>query len=339
MHQHINKLVVALAMFAHSATAFADETAAEALKRGATAMKSGRIHEACSAFEAAAKLDDKVETHLLLADCYAQDGKPVTAAKLYRSLADNDPNAARKKSSLAKASKLEAKAPKLRLAINPNPPGIIVKVDGEEVSATGDILVDQGPHEVTATAPGFEGHASAPVDRDRAILDVIVRMQPVAMQEPKPAAKPSSAPAPAAAPTATRTASAEPDTTSGGTAAMPVDKAPTSHRKRNGLILAAGGGAIVVGAGVLFGLSAQKFSDEDDLCPNKTCASQDDVPRADKLAKDGRTLRGTSYGMGIGGAALLGAGIYMIATRNKHGSHVALQIEPGYQGVGYTARW
>jgi hypothetical protein len=339
MHQYKHQLIVAVAILAHGATAFADETAAEALKRGASAMKAGRIHEACSAYEAAAKLDDKVENHLMLADCYAQDGKPATAAKLYRSLSDSDSNASRKKSSAAKASKLEAKSPKLRLAINPSPPGIVVKVDGVEVSPTGDVLVDLGPHEVVATAPGFEGRASAPIDRDRAILDVIVRMQPVASQDPAPAAS-SAAPAPAPA----HTASAEPESAAaapsgGGMAAMPMDKAPTSHRKRNGIILGAGGAAVLVGAGVLFGLSASKFSDQDDLCPNKQCASPDDVPRADQLADDGRTLRGISYGMGIGGVALLGAGVYLIATNNKHASHVAVQVQPGYQGIGYTARW
>lgn len=338
MHQHMTKLLVALAVFGHGATAFADETAAEALVRGATAMKAGRIHEACSAFEAAAKLEDKIETQLSLADCYVQDGKPATAAKLYRALSDSDSNAARRKSSSAKAAKLEAKAPKLRLAINPNPPGIIVKVDGVEVPTTGDVLVDLGPHEVTATAPGFEGHASAPIDRDRAILDVIIRMQPVAVPEPAPAAPPAPSRSPSPAPT--RATAAAPSGAAAGMAAMPADEAPlTSHRKRNGIILAAGGGAVIVGAGVLFGLSASKFSDERDLCPNNTCASQDDVPRADKLDHDGRTLRGISYGMGIGGAALIGAGIYLIATNNKHASQVALQLEPGYQGVGYTARW
>ena len=334
MHKHTHQLIVALAIIAHGAPAFADETATEALKRAASAMKAGRIHEACSAYEAAVKLEDKVENHLMLADCYAQDGKPATAAKLYRSLSDSDTNAARKKSSAAKASKLESKSPKLRLAINPSPPGIVVKVDGVEVSPTGDVLVDLGPHEVVATAPGFEGRASAPIDRDRAILDVIIRMQPVA-------AEPAAA---ATAPAQTRTAFAEPEPAAaapsgGGMAAMPVDKAPASHRKRNGIILGAGGAAVIVGAGVLFGLSASKFSDQDDLCPNKQCASPDDVPRADKLADDGRTLRGISYGMGIGGAALLGAGIYLIATNNKHASHVAVQVQPGYQGIGYTARW
>ena len=327
-------LIVALAVFARSTSAYADETAAEAIKRGATAMKAGHIHEACSAYEAATKLEDKLETRLSLADCYAQDGKPVTAAKLYRALSDSDSNAARKKSSLAKASKLEANAPKLRLAINPNPPGIVVKVDGAEVPATGDILVDQGPHEVIATAPGYEGHASAPVDRDRAILDVIVRMQPVAAAEPAPAAAPEPAPARAAAPARTASAGA-------GMAEMPTDRdtAPTSHRKRNGIILAAGGGAVLAGAGVLLGLSASKFNDEHDLCPNKICRTADDVPRADKLADDGRKLRNISYGMGIGGVVLLGAGAYLIVTGHKHASHVALQLEPGYQGVGYTASW
>ena len=52
MHQHMTKLIIALAVFGHGATAFADDTAADALKRGTAAMKAGRVHEACTAFEA-----------------------------------------------------------------------------------------------------------------------------------------------------------------------------------------------------------------------------------------------------------------------------------------------
>src|SRR5258706_1368347 len=134
------KLLIATAFLAHSGIASAeDEPADAALKRGQSALKAGRVHEACGAFEASDKLAATVDTELLLANCYEQDGKPMMAAKLYRSLADKDTNTARRQQSIAKATKLEAKAPKLRFAINPMPANLVVKVDGIEVPATGDV--------------------------------------------------------------------------------------------------------------------------------------------------------------------------------------------------------
>src|SRR5262252_8503741 len=167
-----------------SSVAFADD-ADSAFQRGQAAMKAGRVHEACDAFAKSEQLAARGETELALAACYEQDGKPASAAKMYRAAGQ-----------AAKAAKLEARAPKLRFAISPTVPGVIVKVDGVVVSATEDALVDTGPHEVIATAPGFAGHASAPVDREKAILDVIVRMEPVAEAAP---AAPAPAPAPAPA--------------------------------------------------------------------------------------------------------------------------------------------
>src|SRR5262249_4671036 len=153
--------------------------------------KSGRVHDACQAFEASDHAAPSFDTEVALASCYEQDGKTVAAARLLRSLADTDQNGSRRAASIAKAAKLQARAPKLRFAIDPMPPGLKITVDGVEVQATGDVPVDLGPHDVVGTAPGYRGHASAPVDREKQILDVVLRMEPTGE-----ATKPASAPAP-----------------------------------------------------------------------------------------------------------------------------------------------
>ena len=93
------KLFVAAALLAPAAVAWADESAADAMKRGKAAMKAGKVHDACSAFEASDKLEAKVDTELALADCYEQDGRLASAAKLYRTLGETDTNKARGKKS------------------------------------------------------------------------------------------------------------------------------------------------------------------------------------------------------------------------------------------------
>ena len=325
-------LIAAILLSASVAAADSNESADAALARGQAALKAGRVHEACDAFEIASQRDPQIETELKLASCYAQDGKPVTAARLYRTIAEKDTNASRKQTSLAKAGKLETNAPKLRFAINPNPAGLVIKVDGVEVPSTGDVQVDLGPHEVTATAPGYAGHASAPVDREKIIVDVILRMEEVA--QPAPMTKEEGAKVPTPEAQAEKMEAKE----AGAPMAM-TDETPRSHRKRNGIILAGGGAALIVTAAVLWKLSADKFDDEHALCPMSRCANDDDLAKAKSLLSDGRALRGTSYGVGIGGLALLGAGGYLLMTPSKREGRVAIQLQPNAAGVGYTARF
>ncbi|MEO8550923.1 MAG: hypothetical protein ABI678_13150 [Kofleriaceae bacterium] len=308
------------------------ETAGEAMKRGQTAYKAGRIHEACDAFAASDKLAASSETEWSLAGCYEQDGKPVAAAKLYRAVAAQDPK--RKDIASAKATKLEARAPKLRFAIAATP-GLVVKVDGVEVVATEDVMVDTGPHEVIATAPGFEGHASAPVDREKAIVDVIIRLQPVEAP-PAPAATvppPAQAAAAASEPSAPRAAAPM------AMHAESAEPASTDHRMRNGIIVGAVGVGALVTAGVLFVAGTHKFDDEHALCPSSRCATTDDLEHANSLLDDGHLLRGLSIGTGIAGLALVGVGGYLVATHKTEESHVMVQLDHRGGSIGYTARF
>ena len=328
------KLFIPMFLFAHAATAQPNETAASAAKRGHTALAAGRVHEACEAFQASEQLEAKTETELSLADCLEQDGKHMAAARVYRQLAERDPSSERRKTSAAKAAKLEAKAPKLRFAINPNPPGLVIKVDGVEVPIAGDVQVDVGPHEVTATAPGFAGHASAPVDRDKQIVDVIVRMQPV--EEPAPAPKP--APAATAAPAAEPSPAVAP-----APPAMPISTSEAEpnrdHRRRNGVIVGAVGLGALVGAVITYSLSAGKFDDEHALCPNSKCANTADLDRAHALVDSGRAYRGTSIGMGLGGVILVAAGAYLFLTPHRDEPRVSLQLDRSTAGAAYTVRF
>jgi hypothetical protein len=335
------KLLLSTVLLTQAAIASADDSAAAAMKRGNAALKAGRVHEACQAFEASDKLAPSIDAELSLASCYEQDGKGVSAARLYRSIAERDTNATRRQTSLARAAKLEAKAPKLRFAINPNPPGLVIAVDGVVVSGTEDVRVDQGPHEVTATAPGFAGHASAPVDRDHGTIDVILRLE--AVDEPQRATEP--APMPAPAPMATAPADTAPAAMPADPAgapmpvmpAMPRDGGSSDHRMRNGVILGAAGVGLLVGAGVLFKLSGDKFDDEHALCPGSQCATPADLDKAKSLLSDGHTMRGLSIGMGIGGVIAVAAGTYFMVSPHHKESGVALDIRPGHTGITYSA--
>jgi hypothetical protein len=309
-------------ILAHASLAGADDTA-----RAKAALKAGHVHEACDAFAAAEHATPAVDTELSLADCYEQDGKPASAARMYRVAADKDVKASRRKSSLAKAEKLEARAPKLHVTVRPAQPGLSLHVDGVEVSPTEDAVVDTGPHEVVATAPGYEGRASAPVDREGVVVQVVVQLLPTGEPAPAPAPMVTPAPAPAAAPVV----ASEPRP-------VPVTVAP-DHRKRNGIIIGAAGLAVLAGSVIAYEAGSSKFDDAARLCPGQLCASDADLARGHSLLSDGRTLREVSVGMGIGGVVLLAAGGYLMMTAHPEESHVAVNVDRTTASVAYTARF
>jgi hypothetical protein len=314
-------LLVTLLAYAPLASAEPGETAQAAAARGRAALRAGHVHEACDAFATSDQLAASADTEVRLAACYEQDGKPASAARMYRRAADKDASAARRKTSLAKAEKLEARAPRLHFTIRPDPPGLVVRVDGDEVSATEDALVDTGPHEVVATAPGYEGHASAPVDREGTTLQVIVQLVPTD-EAPSP---PPVAPAPAPV--------AEP-------APRPwMDVPAPGHRTRNGIILGAAGLGVLAGAVIAYEAGSNRFDDAATLCPGQVCASDADLRKGHSLLSDGRTLRQVSIGMGIGSAVLLVAGGYLLVTGHHEEAHVAVQVDHTGAGVAYTARF
>jgi len=340
--------------FASLAAADSTESAEAALKRGNSAMKAGRVAEACAAYDKSMKLDPEISTRLKLAKCYEQEGKLVAAARLYRDAADDDGNPARRQTSTAKAAALEAKAPRLRLTLTAEPEGLKVKVDGIEVPADDDVLVDIGPHVVVAVAPGYYGKSSVPIDREKQILDVIVRVEPVTSDPGGKAAKmPAKAettmPAPAAEEaqddeaeesTTTATESMKPMAAKSPKRSKSSQSASTSHRTRNGILLGAGGLGLLVGSGILFKLSEDKFDEERALCPASQCRNSIDLGKARGLIDDARLQRGFSIGMGIGGGLALAVGAYLLlrpsGEHNEEQPALSVSVDGSGTNVVYT---
>lgn len=328
----IGQLIILTTVLGASTVARADDASA-AFAKGKAAMKANKVTEACAAYAESETLRAAVETELALAECLEKDGKLVAAAKYYRMAADKDTNAKRVKTSGERAMKLEKRAPKLRFAISPSPEGVKIQVDGVEVAATGDVLVDLGPHEVTATAPGYAGRAKAAVDREGQILDVILSMEPTESPKPapmkeaeksteKPVEKPVEKPMPAM--------QSEPEEAT-------LDVQPShSNRRRNGLIVGGVGLAALASGVVFFVAGADLQSDSDSICPNSTCGSSADLARATDYRSDGRLYRGIGIGAGIGGAVLLVAGGILWATAPKESAPVALRVDSQGAAVSYT---
>ena len=333
---HFSSIALIGAVASYSGLAHADEAADQNL-RGQTALKAGRIREACQAFEASVKLKPQPETQLSLANCFEQEGKLLSAANLYQALAESDSNVARRKSSSAKAIALDARAPKLRFAISPRPAGIVIKVDGVTVASEGDVKTDLGSHEVVVTAPGFEGRATASLDREGKAVDVVIRMKPVATEavatptESKPDDGVTRPPAPETNEGAATALTTKPD------AMLPARA--SSSRRTYGVVLGATGLGLLAGSGVMLGIASSKFSDQSDLCPNATCANPTALARANALRSNGTVYRNIGIGVGIGGAALLVTGAYMFFTGAKEAPPVTVELNGQSTGLVYAGHF
>lgn len=144
-----------------------DAAALKKFEEGRQAFDSGGFEEALLAFKASLELLASPNTRVYIARCYRALGRPASAYTTYRLAAKESQDrlnatgekryTATRDAAAAEAAELEAKVPRLTLALPSDvPAGSEVKLDGEVVPKGGwgvATEVDPGPHEVTASGP------------------------------------------------------------------------------------------------------------------------------------------------------------------------------------------
>lgn len=305
-------LVLAGTAHAHAQPAAHSAAATAQFDKGRALMKSRKYADACAAFEASQKLDPQNGTLYNLAGCYTHLGKLASAWAVYKELAQVDTNGKRKKDAAKQATALDKRLPRLQLKAATPPPGLAVTLDGVDVSALvgSDSPVDLGTHEVRATAPRFSDFdTTVEVTDEGKSVTVAIELAP-AKREPIPAPAPAH-PTPAQPePTRPVPVASTPD------APMPVTgEPPRSHRRRYGVIVAAGGGALVA-TGLVFGsLANGKWSDAKKLCGSDlTCDSDADLKKGNQLTSDARAQANLSTALVAGGAVAIGVGVVLFVT-------------------------
>jgi hypothetical protein len=205
-------------------------TADAAFQRGRELMKAHRYAEACEAFETSQGLDPQLGTQFNLANCEVEIGKLASAWKIYRKLADSDPNPDRKALSKQLAAGMAPRLPKLVVVVPAMPPQLAVAVDGTDATGWVGVAtpVDVGRHAIVVTAPGFAPRSDTVAVKEGELARLSVTLTPLG------------APADAAA-TATPQAGESPPA--------------ASSRTLHGKIAVAGGGALVA-AGLVVGAVA-----------------------------------------------------------------------------------
>jgi len=296
--------------------------------QGRDLAKTNKWAEACSKFEASLRYDAAIGTRLNLATCYEKIGKLASAWALFRdtaALALRAGDAARSEYALKQAAALLPRLPKLTVTGPATPPpGFAVTRDGLglDLATLGTALyVDPGPHVVTASAPGFEQLKTTLTVGEAASESVVIREL-----------------------TASKTPVADPKLQRGEEWENPVGR---SERGRTQMLVGiglAGGGAVLTGAGLIFGVHARStYNDARALCGAELiCANDASFEQGKDLVDRARTQATFSTVLVITGvaAAAAGAVAWVTATKRERAEATVMPIvTDGDLGVAIVGRF
>jgi hypothetical protein len=320
------------------------EAAVAQYERGRALMKAKHYAEACDAFAQSQKLDPGWGTLYNLARCYELIGKLASARATFRELARLDTypalaaeikperDLARRKDAGSRASALDKRVPGLRLTSSSAPAGLLVTLDGVDVTSLlgTDHPVDLGAHKVHASAPDRKDFdATTTITDEGKTVAIAIELLPA--DESGPVAAPRAAnatPEASGSPTAVVGTESPPADTTKLTGPDGPDTAPPGRRRTYGVILATGGGALVV-TGLVFGaLARSKWSEAEDACAEHICSNARALNEG--LVSDARSRATISTALVIGGAAAVGAGVvlFLTAPSRAHTTSTALRVTP-----------
>ncbi len=243
-------------------------------------MKEGRPSEACPKFEESQKLDPGLGTLFNLADCYERVGRTASAWGAFSEVADmakRSGQAERSEAARQRAVQVQPRVPKLRLRMRAPPPGLVLRLDGRQVSVAvldSELPVDPGEHKVGAAAPGKVAMEKS-LRFDAGVS--VVNIEPLAdvKGEPPP----------------------------------PLGRNPQSHWpwQKSAAIGAGAAGIVGLGVGTVFGLQASsQWSDGQAACPGNVC-----TPAGRNAWDDARSSAGVSTISFAAGAVLVAAAAFL----------------------------
>jgi hypothetical protein len=283
-------------------------------------ISAGRYGEACPKLVESARLAQKVGTLGKLAECEEKLGQLVRArARWQQALnlarAQGDERAPIVERELAR---LDGIVPKLLVTFaGPPPAGLMVRVDGVDLGASGlgmALPLDPGRHSVAVTAPGkrtWSASIELTTDGKITLLSVpalkdAVEAQPAPLDTPKQ---------------------------EGGSGRSPLVAA--------GLVTA-GVGVLALGAGAFLGVRAQtKLEESNEVgCNRDQC-----TPEGAEIRNEGRVAGDAATALFIAGGALAASGLVMwlVAPEPKAGSAPKVQalagVGPSGGALSIRGRW
>jgi hypothetical protein len=328
--------VISLAVLPATA-AHAQSAEAEALfNDAARLMASGKLAEACEAFEASNRIEQRAGTLIRLGECREQNHQLASAWSAYQDALTRVRDPRKRELARTRVTALEPRLSYLTVLVPDD-----VRVDGLVISRNGRPLdaglwnraipIDGGTYVIGGRAPGHEEWNTTvvvPPDSGKVSVEVpkfkeLAKL--VAPAEPLPRGPSATPPvAPVAAPIAIDRARPEPP-------------ARWSTRRRIA-VGAAAASAVALGTGIVLGVQARSRRDQAfALCPDPAVPC-DGAARADALTSAGHSRAlAANIGFGIAGAAALAAGALWLTGAPETAQRVT--IAPALSRQQATLTW
>jgi hypothetical protein len=275
-----------------------DVARADALFRAAQALlQAGQVSEACAKFGESYAIDPAPGALLNLGVCHDKEGKTASAYRELKQLAQAMSNSRNRddKERLRFANETIAKIePRLTRAAFDVPAGTQVKLDGLMVDTSQPQPIDPGDHNVELSAPGKVGKTTLWKVLPQPGTQVFKGDLGDATATPATPEAPAKGPEPAVAPPPQQ----------------PEQPRQKADWKRPAGFALGGAGVVAIGLGIYFGLDTfSKRDQRDPHCVGTVCDAEG-ISLNDK-AHTSATISTIAF---IGGAALLGAGGYLLLT-------------------------
>jgi len=254
------------------------------------------------------KMTPQVRFHIAL--CEENLGKLVAALGGYElALADAESVGGTFKEEVeANIDQLRARIPKLIIERGPGAEAAKIELDGIELGSSSigvEVPVDPGPHQVDATAKGYEDFEEAVTVEEQDVETLVIEMKPIPKEKGQ--------------------------TGGGGTSGAPP---PKKQPKVLPIALVAGGGVAIVGGGVALLLAQVQFSDIQSQCPG-------DDPCSESLKspyRQAQTKQAVGYtALGVGAVAA-GVGVYFMLHPEKLESKKDKGKQPNDKGPKKTQK-
>jgi hypothetical protein len=295
-----------------------DKALAEALfQQGKQLFDAGKTAEACARFEESQRLEEKLGTLLNLAVCHEKQGKTASAWAEFTeaiNLAEKRGETERAAFARERATALAAKQSTITIQLKGDAPGLLVIVDGKDLSVHGAPLpVDPGRHRVEAKAPGRKPWA----------MEVDVPHGPVSLtvDVPELAEEPN----------------APPPSNDDPPPGTPPKKSTPDKDRDEGIhpavwpCIGIGVAGVVIGA-ITGGLSLSKAKDLKEECTGGVCVGEqaEELSSANTLAN----VSNVSFAVGIAGGV---AGVIVVVATLPSGDSSPVAFVPvGDAGGGVS---
>lgn len=307
-------LALAGTLFVHDARG-QDLALAESLfQEGRKLLEAGKAAEACGKFAESLRIDRSSGTLLNLAECHVAEGKTASAWAEFTAtapLARQQGNAKRAEVALRRAAEVEKTLSHLTITVAAPTPGLAVFRGEQRLSESTlgfRVPTDPGTYVIRASAEGYKTWSHEVIVRQGGDTKAVT----IPALEPQGVASPS--PSASAAPPA-------------ASVAVAPDVSTVAARRPTAAYVALGAGAIFLGAGAYFGLSARStYRDAEDRCGGHDNCDPSIKPDRDRASRQA-LLANVGVGLGVVGVGV-GTALWLTSSSPKPRKVGAVRVAP-----------